>query len=67
MGIAAFTGRSPHAAEVLAAQDGVYTLVERGPEGDSAALIQSISAVADGADATRWRAALAGGGSPCSR
>ena len=30
-GIAAFTGRSPHAAEVLAAQDAVYTLIERGP------------------------------------
>ena len=30
-GIAAFTGRSPAAAEALAEQDGVYTLIERGP------------------------------------
>jgi fructuronate reductase len=58
-GIAAFTGRSPHAAEVLAAQDAVYTLIVRGPESDTATLIQSLTVVADGADADRWRAAVA--------
>ncbi|MFF1635038.1 mannitol dehydrogenase family protein [Leifsonia sp. NPDC058248] len=58
-GIAAFTGRSPRAAEALAAQDAVYTLVERGPESDTATLIQSLTVVADGADGERWRAAMA--------
>jgi mannitol-1-phosphate/altronate dehydrogenase len=33
-GIAAFTGRSPGAAKLLQAQDGLYTLAERGPERD---------------------------------
>ena len=58
-GIAAFTGRSPHAATVLAAQDDVYTLIERGGTGDSARLIESISVAADGADERLWRDALA--------
>ncbi|MEU8614275.1 mannitol dehydrogenase family protein, partial [Actinoplanes sp. NPDC048791] len=31
-GIAAFTGRSPELADRLAAQDGRYTLIVRGPE-----------------------------------
>jgi fructuronate reductase len=58
-GIAAFTGRSPEAARILAAQDAVYTLVERGPEADTTAIIESLSVVADGADADRWRHAVA--------
>jgi fructuronate reductase len=58
-GIAAFTGRSPDAARVLAAQDDVYTLIERAGAGDSARLIESISVAADGADERRWRDALA--------
>ncbi|MFF1877787.1 mannitol dehydrogenase family protein [Leifsonia sp. NPDC058230] len=58
-GIAAFTGRSPEAARILAAQDAVYTLVERGPEADTAAIVESLSVVADGADADRWRNAVA--------
>ena len=33
-GIAAFTGRDPQAARTLAAQDGLYSLVEREPDGD---------------------------------
>lgn len=41
-GIAAFTGRSPDAAERLRSQDGVYTLVIRGPEDDTFATIPSI-------------------------
>lgn len=58
-GIAAFTGRSAEAARVLAAQDAVYTLLERGPEGDSATLIESLSEVHDGADLDAWRRVLA--------
>ena len=33
-GIAGFTGRRPDLADALAAQDGLYTLVTRGPAGD---------------------------------
>lgn len=49
-GIAAFTGRSPEAATTLAAQDGLYTLVERGDDGDEFSIMGSISAAYDGAD-----------------
>ena len=49
-GIAAFTGRSPEAATTLAAQDGLYTLVERGDDGDEFRIVESISAAYDGAD-----------------
>jgi fructuronate reductase len=52
-GIAAFTGRSPRAAEELAAQDGLFTLIERGPEGDSATVVGSIVEAVDGADVAR--------------
>lgn len=55
-GIAAFTGRSAAAAEVLSAQDDLYTLIERGAFDDKARIIESISSAADGADAERWRA-----------
>lgn len=48
-GIAAFTGRSPAAAEALAAQDCVYTLITRSAEGDSAQILQSIGEAHDGA------------------
>jgi fructuronate reductase len=58
-GIAAFTGRSAEAARVLAAQDAVYTLVERGAEGDSATLMEVLSEVHDGADTEAWRRVLA--------
>jgi fructuronate reductase len=49
-GIAAFTGRSPRAAETLSAQDGLYTLIERSGKGDQTQIIQSIVAAHDGAD-----------------
>lgn len=52
-GIAAFTGRSPAAAEQLAAQDGLYTLVVRSEHGDQMEVVQSISEAADGADVER--------------
>ncbi|UOE43457.1 mannitol dehydrogenase family protein [Agromyces larvae] len=41
-GIAAFTGRSPDVADRLAPQGGVFTLVERGPEGDRFEQVGSI-------------------------
>ncbi|WP_240341705.1 mannitol dehydrogenase family protein [Arthrobacter sp. Alg241-R88] len=49
-GIAAFTGRSPEAADILAAQDGLYTLVERGDDGDEFGIMCRISAAYDGGD-----------------
>ena len=49
-GIAAFTGRSPQAALELEAQDGLFTLITRGAEGDSFEVIDSIVAAHDGAD-----------------
>ncbi|MDY0830056.1 mannitol dehydrogenase family protein [Microbacterium sp. BG28] len=55
-GIAAFSGRRPEAADVLAAQDGLYTLIERAAEGDRARIMDPLSRAYDGADV----AALAG-------
>lgn len=49
-GIAAFTGRRPDAALALAAQDGLYTLIERGSERDSFELMTGIVEAHDGAD-----------------
>jgi len=50
-GIAAFTGRRPDAARPLTEQDGLYTLLVRGPDNDGAEIVRSISAAHDGADA----------------
>ena len=58
-GIAAFTGRTPDAAVALAAQDGVYTLVERAASGDRARTIESIVSATDGSDRGAWRSAFA--------
>ena len=52
-GIRAFTGRSPKAAETLAAQDGLYTLVERSADGDAVSVIDSIVDAVDGARVDR--------------
>lgn len=49
-GIAAFTGRRPDAATALAAQDGLFTLIERAGDGDSFELMTSIVEAHDGAD-----------------
>lgn len=57
-GIAAFTGRSPRAAELLARNDGVYTLLERSAEGDRAQIIQAIVRAESGQDDARWLAVL---------
>lgn len=52
-GIAAFTGRRPDAAAVLAEQDGLFTAVERSSTGDSFEVIGSIVEAVDGADVGR--------------
>lgn len=53
-GIAAFTGRSPAAAEALAPQGGLYTLITRQPDGDRFEVISSISAVHPSSDHDAW-------------
>lgn len=52
-GIAAFTGRRPDAAVVLTEQDGLYTLIERGPDGDRDEIVTSLVEAIDGADTAR--------------
>ena len=44
-GIAAFTGRRPTMAELLTPQDGLYTLITKGNDGDTYEVISSVSAV----------------------
>jgi fructuronate reductase len=53
-GIAAFTGRRPDLALRLAAQDGLYTLIERADAGDSFSTISSIVEAVDGTDLARF-------------
>lgn len=48
-GIAAFTGRSPEAAEQLMAQDDLYTLVTRDAERDEFEVVTSVVEAHDGA------------------
>jgi fructuronate reductase len=48
-GIAAFTGRGPGAALTLARQDGLFTVIERGPESDTASIVTSVVEAIDGA------------------
>ncbi|WP_285725590.1 mannitol dehydrogenase family protein [Psychromicrobium xiongbiense] len=50
-GVAAFTMRSPAAAEVLEPQEGLFTLIERGPETDSFEVIWPLVEVGDGSSA----------------
>jgi len=49
-GIAAFTGRSTRLAEALNVQDGLYTLITRSADGDSAQIIPSLSRAHPGSD-----------------
>jgi fructuronate reductase len=49
-GIVAFTGRNPGVAEVLSRQDGLYTLIERGPREDRLEVIDSICDARPGSD-----------------
>lgn len=52
-GIAAFTGRSARAAQALTAQDGLYTLAERGADGDRVEVVTSIVEARPGSDIER--------------
>lgn len=52
-GIAAFAGRGGPASRELAAQDGLYTLVVRGPDGDRPEVVSALSAVS--AELADWR------------
>lgn len=53
-GIAAFTGRSAAVAERLTAQDGLYTLVTRGPDRDRFELVASLSRAHAAAEHAAW-------------
>jgi fructuronate reductase len=57
-GIAAFAGRSRDLARRLAAQDGLYTLVVRGPETDEFTRIGSVAGAFGGDDDETWRQCL---------
>ena len=58
-GIAAFTGRSDTVARQLAPQDGLFTLVERGPARDRFEIVGSIAEVHAAARSDRLYALLA--------
>lgn len=58
-GIAAFTGRNATAANELAPQGGLYTLIERSADGDVASVVPSIVEAVDGADLRRFVELLA--------
>ncbi|SFS08896.1 fructuronate reductase [Microbacterium sp. cf046] len=58
-GIAAFTGRSALAAEQLAAQGGLYSLVVRSAERDDISVIESIAEAVDGGRVDRLIETLA--------
>lgn len=58
-GVAAFTGRSAALADALTAQDGLYTLITRGPDGDVAQVIGSLSETHAASDVPGWLGALA--------
>jgi fructuronate reductase len=53
-GIAAFTGRSAKLADELAAQDGLYTLVVRGADGDDFQVLGAVVAAHPGTDVAAW-------------
>ncbi|MEU4215842.1 mannitol dehydrogenase family protein [Actinoplanes sp. NPDC026623] len=58
-GIAAFTGRSRALAERLTRQDGLYTLVVRGPERDDMSVQRAVSEALPGTDVPAWCERLA--------
>jgi fructuronate reductase len=58
-GIAAFTGRSRTLADELNAQDGLYTLVVRGPQRDEMSVQGAVSEAFAGTDLASWRGHLA--------
>jgi fructuronate reductase len=57
-GIAAYTGRSAALADALAAQGGLFTLITRGADVDTAQVIASISRAHSGSDQPSWLAHL---------
>lgn len=59
-GIRAFTGRTPRSAEDLAAQDGLYCLVERAVDRDVVTVVDSISDAVDIAQGDRLLSTIAG-------
>lgn len=58
-GIASFSGRRPDAAETLAAQDGLFTLVRRSGSGDDFELVASIVEAVDGTNLQRLNGLVA--------
>ena len=58
-GIAAFTGRSRTLADELTRQDGLYTLVVRGPERDDMSVQRALVAAHPGGDFGAWCGYLA--------
>ena len=58
-GIVAFTGRSAKAAEELASQDGLFTLITRSEAGDEFEVIDSIVRAEDGNDTEAFTSAIA--------
>jgi fructuronate reductase len=58
-GIAAFTGRSRALADALNRQQGLYTLVVRGPERDEMVVQRAVSEAHPGSDLEAWSAHLA--------
>lgn len=58
-GIAAYSGRSAALAVALAAQDGISTLIQRGPDVDTFELVGSIARAHAADDHDRWLADLA--------
>ncbi|GAA1650229.1 mannitol dehydrogenase family protein [Actinoplanes couchii] len=58
-GIVAFTGRSTGLADRLTAQQGVYTLVERAPDGDRFSTVGSIVRAVPGGDVAEFTRMLA--------
>jgi len=61
-GIAAFTGRGPGAAEALAPQQGLYTLIERGPVEDQLSIVDVLQDARPGTDVGALIAAVAAPG-----
>jgi fructuronate reductase len=58
-GYASFTGRRTKPAESLSAQDGLYTLITRAPDGDRFEVIGSLSRAHAGTDHAAWLRYLA--------
>ncbi|KJL34776.1 mannitol dehydrogenase family protein [Microbacterium azadirachtae] len=57
--IAAFTGRAPRAADELSRQNGLYTLIERGPDRDRAEIVPTIAEAHPAGDVARLEELLA--------